>query len=82
MPILNHEAVALTNVGGTSPKRIHLIGVAGSGMSGLAGLLLTLGHRVSGSDKVDTSEVRRLQKEGLEFHCPHHYFRGRVEQWV
>ena len=28
--------------------KIHLIGVAGSGMSGIAGLLLALGHRVSG----------------------------------
>ena len=53
------------------PRRIHLIGVAGSGMSGLAGLLLALGHRVSGSDKVDSAEVRRLQREGLDFHCPH-----------
>lgn len=51
--------------------RIHLIGVAGSGMSGIAGLLLALGHRVSGSDKVDTPEVERLQKHGLDFHCPH-----------
>ncbi len=50
---------------------VHLIGVAGSGMSGLAGLLLALGHRVSGSDRVDTAEVRRLQGEGLVFHCPH-----------
>ncbi len=56
---------------GGPPRRIHLIGVAGSGMSGLAGLLLALGHRVSGSDKVDSAEVRRLQREGLEFHCPH-----------
>ncbi len=40
-------------------------------MSGLAGLLLALGHRVSGSDKVDTTEVRRLQKEGLVFDGPH-----------
>ena len=32
-------------------RRIHLIGVAGSGMSGIAGLCLALGHRVSGSDK-------------------------------
>ncbi len=51
--------------------RVHLIGVAGSGMSGLAGLLLALGHRVSGSDKVDSGEVRRLQGEGLQFSCPH-----------
>ncbi len=51
--------------------RIHLIGVAGSGMSGIAGLLLELGHRVSGSDKVDSPEVDRLRQGGLAFHSPH-----------
>jgi len=50
--------------------RIHLIGVAGSGMSGIAGLLLALGHRVSGSDKVSTIETDRLRGLGLEFFCP------------
>jgi UDP-N-acetylmuramate--L-alanine ligase/UDP-N-acetylenolpyruvoylglucosamine reductase len=50
--------------------RVHLIGVAGSGMSGIAALLMSLGHQVSGSDKVTTLEVERLQKLGLEFHCP------------
>ncbi len=50
--------------------RIHLIGVAGSGMSGLAGLLLALGHRVSGSDKVSTVETNRLRALGLDFHQP------------
>ncbi len=39
-------------------------------MSGLAGLLLALGHRVSGSDKVRTTEVDRLVVLGLEFHSP------------
>ena len=51
--------------------RIHLIGVAGSGMSGIAGLLLALGHRVSGSDKVSTIETDRLRGLGLQFSCPH-----------
>jgi UDP-N-acetylmuramate--L-alanine ligase/UDP-N-acetylenolpyruvoylglucosamine reductase len=51
--------------------RIHLIGVAGSGMSGIAGLLLELGHRVSGSDKVATVETDRLRKLGLQFCSPH-----------
>jgi len=55
---------------GTSPKRVHLIGVAGSGMSGIAALLLALGHQVSGSDKVMTVEVERLQKKGLQFSSP------------
>ena len=48
--------------------RVHLIGVAGSGMSGIAGLLLSLGHQVSGSDKVATLEIDRLKALGLRFH--------------
>ena len=56
---------------GSVPKRIHLIGVAGSGMSGIAALLLALGHRVSGSDKVGTEEVERLRRKGLAFETPH-----------
>ena len=51
--------------------RIHLVGVAGSGMSGLAGLLIELGHAVSGSDKVTTTETERLQRLGLRFHDQH-----------
>ncbi len=53
-----------------APLRIHLIGVAGSGMSGIAALLLALGHHVSGSDRTDTQEVRRLRSLGLDFHIP------------
>lgn len=53
------------------PRRVHLIGVAGSGMSGIAGLAIALGHRVSGSDKVITVEVERLVKKGLHFQTPH-----------
>ena len=51
--------------------RIHLIGVAGSGMSGIAALLLELGHNVSGSDKVSTLETDRLQRLGLRFREQH-----------
>ena len=51
--------------------RIHLVGVAGSGMSGLAALLIELGHEVSGSDKVSTMETERLQRLGLRFHEQH-----------
>src|SRR5215471_17024364 len=55
----------------TEQHRIHLVGVAGSGMSGLAGLLIELGHLVSGSDKVITTETERLQRLGLRFHEQH-----------
>ena len=51
-------------------RRIHLIGVAGSGMSGIAGLCLALKHRVSGSDKSTTEETSRLQTLGLDFASP------------
>src|SRR3954453_4891128 len=51
--------------------RVHLIGVAGSGMSGLAALLLELGHEVSGSDKASTRETARLGRLGLRF-CGDH----------
>jgi UDP-N-acetylmuramate--alanine ligase len=54
-----------------NPLQIHLIGVAGSGMSGLALLLLGMGHKVSGSDKVTTAETERMQGVGLKFSTPH-----------
>src|SRR5213593_1255133 len=50
---------------------VHLIGVAGSGMSGIAGLLLQLGHEVGGSDKSDSLETDRLQRLGLKFYQQH-----------
>ena len=51
--------------------KVHLVGVAGSGMSGIAALLLDLGHEVSGSDKGRTIETDRLQRLGLRFHEQH-----------
>src|SRR5436305_12569816 len=50
---------------------VHLVGVAGSGMSGLAGLLIELGHAVTGSDKATTTETDRLQRLGLRFYDQH-----------
>ncbi len=52
-------------------RRIHLVGVAGSGMSGIAALLLELGHKVTGSDRVSTVETDRLQRRGLRFYQQH-----------
>ena len=48
--------------GAAEPVAVHLIGVAGSGMSGLASLLLGLGHKVSGSDRVASKETARLER--------------------
>lgn len=45
-------------------KRIHLIGIGGSGMRGLAGVLLRCGARVSGSDRADGLELQDLAAAG------------------
>ena len=66
---MNDLSKRLTNR--DQPLRIHLIGVAGSGMSGLALLLLGMGHKVSGSDRVTTAETERMQGVGLVFSSPH-----------
>jgi len=51
--------------------RVHLLGVAGSGMSGLARLLLERGVSVSGSDLKETTTVRDLCGLGMIFHQGH-----------
>ncbi|MGH6610888.1 MAG: UDP-N-acetylmuramate--L-alanine ligase, partial [Burkholderiaceae bacterium] len=43
-------------------KHIHFVGIGGSGMSGIAEVLLTLGYSVSGSDTADSAVTRRLTK--------------------
>lgn len=57
-------------------KKIHLIGVAGSGMTPLAEILLDLGHEVSGSDLKPVAE--RLVKRGLKFTLGHGLAVGRA----
>ena len=44
--------------------RIHFIGIGGSGMSGIAELLLNLGYQVSGSDLKEGAVVQRLRGLG------------------
>jgi UDP-N-acetylmuramate--alanine ligase len=46
------------------PVAIHFVGIGGIGMSAIAEVLLSLGHRVSGSDLRDTEVTRRLTALG------------------
>jgi len=41
-------------------KRVHFVGIGGSGMSGIAEVLLTQGYQVSGSDIAANATTRRL----------------------
>ena len=45
-------------------QHIHLVGIGGSGMSGIAEVLLTLGYKVSGSDLSQSETTRRLEELG------------------
>src|SRR5436190_22859928 len=45
-------------------RRIHLVGIGGSGMSGIAEVLLNLGYQVSGSDLKESEAVQRLRSLG------------------
>jgi UDP-N-acetylmuramate--alanine ligase len=45
-------------------KHIHLVGIGGIGMSGIAELLINLGYAVSGSDTNETEVTRRLADLG------------------
>jgi UDP-N-acetylmuramate--alanine ligase len=45
-------------------QRVHLVGIGGIGMSGIAEVLLTLGYKVSGSDLRTTPVTQRLQALG------------------
>jgi UDP-N-acetylmuramate--alanine ligase len=52
-------------------KRIHFIGIGGSGMSGIAEVLLNLGYQVSGSDLQQTPVTERLEELGAKIHTGH-----------
>ncbi|MFK3738067.1 UDP-N-acetylmuramate--L-alanine ligase [Massilia sp. TN1-12] len=45
-------------------KHIHFVGIGGSGMSGIAEVLLNLGYKVSGSDLTANAASQRLQELG------------------
>lgn len=52
-------------------QRIHLVGIGGIGMSGIAEVLLTLGYSVSGSDTKPSPITERLQNLGATIHEGH-----------
>ena len=45
-------------------RRIHFVGIGGTGMSGIAEVLINLGYQVTGSDLEEGATVRRLRGLG------------------
>lgn len=52
-------------------QRLHFVGIGGSGMSGIAEVLLTLGYRVTGSDLAASDATRRLESLGGTVYVGH-----------
>jgi UDP-N-acetylmuramate--alanine ligase len=52
-------------------KHIHFVGIGGSGMNGIAEVLLNLGFKVSGSDLTDNAVTQRLQSLGATVYQGH-----------
>ncbi len=50
---------------------VHFVGIGGSGMSGIARLLLEAGHRVTGSDLRETDAVKELRAAGATIAIGH-----------
>ncbi|OGL06618.1 MAG: UDP-N-acetylmuramate--L-alanine ligase [Candidatus Rokubacteria bacterium RIFCSPLOWO2_02_FULL_71_18] len=52
-------------------QQIHFVGIGGSGMSGIAEILLNLGYRVTGSDQKRGEAVERLERLGAKVFIGH-----------
>jgi UDP-N-acetylmuramate--alanine ligase len=53
------------------PRRVHLIGVGGAGMSGIARMLIQRGHDVSGSDRQEGRALEGLRAMGALIRVGH-----------
>ena len=52
-------------------KNIHFVGIGGSGMSGIAEVLINLGYNVSGSDLGSNAASQRLHSLGANVMLGH-----------
>src|SRR5712691_5099833 len=60
------DVVPLSDLG-----RVHLAGIGGAGMSGIARVMLARGVPVSGSDSADSATLKELEALGARVHVGH-----------
>lgn len=70
LPVLRDEG-RLTAAWLEKPRRIHLIGLGGAGMSAIATVLKAMGHEISGSDVKDSLTLTRLRAGGIRCDVGH-----------
>lgn len=66
MKVLREEDKIIENV-----KRIHMIGIGGSGMCPLAEILHSKGYLLTGSDNNESDPLKRVRKLGVEVSMGH-----------
>src|SRR5215210_1031615 len=64
-PACHDRAIAPLAIDLSTPRRVHVVGVGGAGMSAIALVLRAMGHAVSGSDAVDGPVLDRLRAAGV-----------------
>jgi UDP-N-acetylmuramate--alanine ligase len=64
-----HQTHTAANMGRV--RRLHFVGIGGSGMSGIAELMANLGYEVTGSDLREGDTTTRLRKLGIEVFIGH-----------
>jgi len=52
-------------------NRVHFVGIGGSGMSGIAEVMLSLGYQIQGSDLKSNTQVKRLKSQGATVFIGH-----------
>ena len=55
----------------SAPKKVHIVGIGGAGMSAIAMVLTQQGYRVSGSDLKASVAFERLRAHGVELSLGH-----------
>jgi UDP-N-acetylmuramate--alanine ligase len=66
--VAGERAIEVPALDLSRPRRVHVVGVAGAGMSAIALVLARMGHRVSGSDIKQSPVLARLEAAGVEIH--------------
>jgi len=61
----------MSSLGFQKFKRIHMIGIGGSGMIGVATILQKRGFKITGSDLILTDELKELKKIGAKVQIGH-----------
>jgi UDP-N-acetylmuramate--alanine ligase len=65
------EAMGNAVIDLATPRTVHVVAIGGSAMSGIASVLVALGHRVSGSDIAESPRLDSLRTRGVKVTIGH-----------